>query len=307
MDSHALDRLFAERVVAPSDINEHLVTLRRFAKQCDLIVEFGTRGGNSTVGLLAGLADRQDQDRTGGYPAPRLETLDIDENAVQHVTGVLDPTCSGEVAGVEFAAVHGSSLDVVLPDGTDMVFFDSKHTYAHLKQELIRHGDKAQKFLAFHDTKTFGESGEDGTTPGLMQAIDEFRKHFPHWEVAFQTDRNNGLLVLAKRTVAAEQAAMAARVAQAVWPLEPEEWVKRFKPSTSTDPYERLDKLVADLPGSAYEVAYWKGGMRLKVAVGDLSIEAKSEATVEAALAKVRETAEAHLKMVKSLVEALGG
>lgn len=280
-----LERLFAERVTTPSDINEHLVTLRRFAEQCDLVVEFGTRGGNSTVGLLAGLADRQD--RTGVYPAPRLETLDIDENAVQHVTGVLDPTCSGEVAGIEFAAVHGSSLGVVLPDGTDMVFFDSKHTYAHLKQELIRHGDKAQKFLAFHDTKTFGESGEDGTTPGLMQAIDEFRKHFPHWEVAFQTDRNNGLLVLAKRTVAAEQAAMATRVAQ--------------------EPYEALDKMVADLPGSAYEVAYWKGGMRLKIAVGDLSIEAKSEATVEAALAKVRETAEAHLKMVKSLVEALGG
>lgn len=43
---------------------------------------------------------------------------------------------------------------------TDLLFIDTWHLQAQLRQELSLHGNLAQKFLIFHDTHTFGTVDE---------------------------------------------------------------------------------------------------------------------------------------------------
>jgi hypothetical protein len=77
------------------------------------------------------------------------------------------------------------------------LFIDTLHTYNQLKQELTLHGNKAQKYIAFHDTYTFGLRGEDNVDKkGLMTAIIEFMTENPHWKFKIHKTNNNGFTVL---------------------------------------------------------------------------------------------------------------
>jgi len=78
-----------------------------------------------------------------------------------------------------------------------MIFIDTLHTYEQLKQELKLHGNKAQKYIAFHDTHTFGLRGEiDNDNKGLLSAIIEFMMENPHWKFYKYKTNNNGLTIL---------------------------------------------------------------------------------------------------------------
>lgn len=49
-----LEQKYTELCVNPSDINEHLPTLKKYAEECDHITEMGVRGIVSTYALLMG-------------------------------------------------------------------------------------------------------------------------------------------------------------------------------------------------------------------------------------------------------------
>ena len=65
----------------------------------------------------------------------------------------------------------------------------------HLMQELARHADSSRKFIALHDTATFGDKGKDGTM-GLKWGIGQFLKTNKHWWVKLNLPHNNGLTVM---------------------------------------------------------------------------------------------------------------
>lgn len=77
----------------------------------------------------------------------------------------------------------------------DMLFIDSHHTYRHCSMELERHGDNSRRWILFHDTETFGATGEDGGR-GLMRAVWEFLGRCPHWELTAHWRNCNGLTLL---------------------------------------------------------------------------------------------------------------
>jgi len=88
--------------------------------------------------------------------------------------------------------------------GTSLRSKDTLHVAGQLKVELARHADpienKIGKYIAFHDTQTFGMVSEDGTEPGLRMAIRWFQKEhaFPLWELIEDRPNNNGLVVLSR-------------------------------------------------------------------------------------------------------------
>lgn len=185
---------FANMCKKPSDINEHLPTLRRLASECAHVTEFGMRGGMSTLAFLAA-------------QPKKLVSWDIDPFAVlsQNTLNLL--LMSGATV---FEPRVGDSLKISI-ERTDMLFIDSLHTAKQLKSELERHcvpwshvsGDTkckclAKKYLVFHDTSTYGWIGEDGKQPGLLGAIDWFTNQyaFPVWGLVERYENNNGLLVL---------------------------------------------------------------------------------------------------------------
>lgn len=177
----------------PSDINEHLPRLRELASSCEHVTEFGMRGGVSTLAFLAA------QPQT-------LISWDINPFAIvsQRSADLLSLAHGGRTT---FQPRVGNTLEVTI-EPTDLLFIDTWHVARQLKAELERHVDPmvrpftVRKYLAFHDTATFGMVGEDGTEPGLRAAIRWFQRchSFPQWELIEDRQNNNGLVVLRRVT-----------------------------------------------------------------------------------------------------------
>jgi hypothetical protein len=161
----------------PSDINQNLPVLYELAKECETIVEMGVRTGVSTRAFLNTDAS--------------LISIDIQKNATVEKLFAL-----ADASGKSCQYCIGDTLKIEIAE-TDLLFIDTLHTYEQLTQELKLHGNKAKKYLIFHDTHTFGMVGEIGIDKrGLMPAIIEFVIANPHWGFYIHKTNNNGLTVL---------------------------------------------------------------------------------------------------------------
>lgn len=189
------ERLCAE----PSDIHEHLPTLRALASEAQVVVELGMRAGISTVALAAG--------------RPRaLVSIDVDEEAVEATRFHLLRRCGCEPAlglgddtlqwpggdGRRVELVQGSSLEVD-PIPCDLLFVDTLHTEEQLEQELARWSCVVRRTIVLHDTETYGKIGEDGKNPGLMGAVRYWLalgEGQGRWRIKTHRKNNNGLMIL---------------------------------------------------------------------------------------------------------------
>jgi hypothetical protein len=161
----------------PSDINQNLPVLYELAKECETIVEMGVRTGVSTRAFLNTDA--------------ALMSIDIKKNTTVEKLFAL-----ANAGGKSCQYIINDVLQIEISE-TDLLFIDTLHTYEQLTQELKLHGNKAKKYLIFHDTHTFGVSGENGIDKrGLMPAIIEFLIANPHWSFYIHKTNNNGLTVL---------------------------------------------------------------------------------------------------------------
>lgn len=161
----------------PSDINQNLHILYDLAKECKTVIEFGVRTGVSTRAFLNTDVSLLSFDLYEDREVRKLFTL-------------------AKAKGKKAEYIISNVLDIEIEE-TDLLFIDTLHTYDQLKQELKLHGNKAKKYLVFHDTHTFGFSGEVGNDMrGLMAAIMEFISENPDWKVKIHKTNNNGLTVL---------------------------------------------------------------------------------------------------------------
>ena len=184
-----LNDLYAQRAATPSDISEHMPVLRALASECGHVTEFGTRHGNSTVALLAGLADGAGLEGT-------LVSYDIDPGCAHAI-----PHGTEGLPNWQFHGLADTGQLVVIEE-TDMLFIDTLHDAAHVARELV-HAISVRRFLVFHDTVTFGVADETtGQPPGILQPIWEFlasHEGARYWRVRDHFPNNNGLLVLENR------------------------------------------------------------------------------------------------------------
>lgn len=181
MSNITIDQLVEEFRSCTPDICEHLDTLTQLASECEHITEMGFRHGASFSALLK---------------AKPKTAISYDLSIPENCRALID-----QVKGdTQVKLIQGDTLEIEIEE-TDLLFIDTLHTYAQLKKELLRHGNKAKKYLAFHDTVTFGHIGEDGTEKGLMDAIQEYiTTHNPRWAAHEHYENNNGLTIL-KRIV----------------------------------------------------------------------------------------------------------
>jgi hypothetical protein len=175
------------KVEQVSDINCHLFTLSGYARESDHITELGVRDVVSTWAFL----DAKPR---------KLVCVDI----------VRSPNID---EAIQLAMLQGTDLeflqrdttdDSFVLDETDFLFIDTMHTYSQLSRELKLHGNKARKYIAFHDTNTYGMRDENQSPysmvtwgpRGLLPAIVEFVNANPHWMLANRFEHNNGLTIL---------------------------------------------------------------------------------------------------------------
>lgn len=173
-----------------SDINEHLHDLLTLAEDCTHVTEFGSRFGASTKAFLK---------------APvTLRAYDLEiHNPLMNLFKI------ARKVGKDVEYERGNTLSILI-EPTDLLFIDTWHSQQQLREELHLHGNAARKYLAFHDTHTYGVRDEQtdwAANPnrkampnqGLLPAIIEFVIKNPHWRFKTHKSNNNGLTVLERR------------------------------------------------------------------------------------------------------------
>jgi glycosyltransferase involved in cell wall biosynthesis len=176
----SLEDAFQASATTSPDFSQHVPTLRDLARLCESAVEL-THHGHGTVGLLAGLADREGTSLTTIHEAPCGET-----DRLVDVAG----KCS-------FKKEVGKWTGRSIPK-CDLLFIDTRHNAGQLSQELMEHAPNVRKFIVLHDTNIYGEKGDNGG-PGLMHAIRGYLAWSGlRWSVYSHTKEQYGLTVLMK-------------------------------------------------------------------------------------------------------------
>lgn len=178
-----LRRLFLNSVnFVKGDIQEHLCVMRDTAVGMRHITEFGVGCGHSTLAWLLVQPDKLVlYDRGEQACLPTLFSVRGKTEVVFHRASTEREEEMGEV------------------EETDLLFIDTYHSYAQLNTELTRYGDKARRFIVMHDTFTFGVQGEDGSRPGLWQAVLDFQIPRPYWQFHGHWHNCNGLTILQRK------------------------------------------------------------------------------------------------------------
>ena len=181
----------------PSDINEHLPTLKKYTEECDTIVEMGVRSIISTWAFLAG-------------NPKKITSLDL-YNPTKFGGNLQEVYDAVTLTNIDFSFIECDSL-IYEMEPCDLLFIDTWHCYLQLKKELTRHHSKVNKYIILHDTvsyanvdeKSADEMGvlnniETNLPKGLWSAVEEFLYENKNWVVWEKKPNNNGLTIL-KRT-----------------------------------------------------------------------------------------------------------
>ena len=201
-----------------SDINEHLPTLFRYAKQCNSALELGVRGCVSSWAISAGLLENKNGVKK------RIFMNDSRECQIGELVDILEPL------GIDVKYEWKNDLEIVFgaDEKYDMVFIDTWHVYGQIKRELEKFSVVATKYIIMHDTtvdevdgetlreygynyqQAFGRATElaaetgiprDEIMKGMWFGIQEFLANHPEWFIKDRFFNNNGLMVLTRRQV----------------------------------------------------------------------------------------------------------
>lgn len=161
----------------PSDIYEHLPTLKKYASESEFIVELGVRYIVSTWALLA------------GHPKQML-SVDIEHPNI-FGADIMEVYDLAEAEDIAFNFIQKSSLEIELPEH-DFLFIDTLHEYDQLSAELKKHHGKVRKFIAMHDTNLQEDIG-------MQKSINDFLNQNSDWEIKENFTNCNGLTVLSRK------------------------------------------------------------------------------------------------------------
>jgi len=189
----------------PSDINEHLPILAKFAEECESVIELGVRGCVSSWAFCYGLINN-------GKQTKKMFLNDIQPC---NITLLLEAAKSPDV-GVDISFQWINDLELCTDNlETDLTFIDTWHVYAQLKRELEKFSKITKKYIIMHDTVVDAFQGEtircgsnatkqsletgypiEEINRGLVPAIKEFLEKNPDWILFEHYENNNGLTIL---------------------------------------------------------------------------------------------------------------
>jgi len=198
-----IERKYVKYCEDPSDINEHLPILYRYASECRHITECGVRGAVSSYAFANALRGRDN----------RLIMIDL--TCCDRIEQCINEC---EYEGVNATFYEESDLTCPI-EQTDLLFIDTWHIYGQLKMELARWNAHVGKYIIMHDTTVDGVQGESvrmgwniaeqsknsgiaekDICKGLWPAVEEFLVEHPEWVLKERLTNNNGLTVLARRS-----------------------------------------------------------------------------------------------------------
>jgi hypothetical protein len=183
-----LEEIYNRLTSTPSDINEHLPTLKRYTEECNLVTEMGVRWVVSTYAFLVG-------------KPKKLVSIDIQPPSTWGVD--LDPIKQmAQDINCNFQFIQADTLNIDI-EPTDLLFIDTWHAYIQLKEELKKHSPQVNKYIILHDTTSYEFTDEEsyglvGNGKGIWPAIEEFLSENSNWILHERFTNNNGLTILKK-------------------------------------------------------------------------------------------------------------
>jgi hypothetical protein len=193
----------------PSDINEHLPTLSKYASECNSVFETGVRGCVSSWAFAHGLLTSS---RDGV-----AKTLFMNDICVCDINLLLNVT-QGLPIRVSYEWKNNLELNFAEGQTYDLTFIDTWHVYGQLKRELAKFAPITNKYIIMHDTTVDEWNGEtirmgmnadeqsrisgfplEEINRGLWPAVEEFLTANPDWVLHERFYNNNGLTILRKR------------------------------------------------------------------------------------------------------------
>ncbi len=87
---------------------------------------------------------------------------------------------------INYEATESDTLDCVI-NYVDVLYIDTLHRHDHLAKELHAHGNKANKFIIFHDT--FAQ-------PGLKRAVQEYVAANKEWTIVTECNVSVGFMTI---------------------------------------------------------------------------------------------------------------
>jgi hypothetical protein len=171
------------KMIRTSNIVLHLPVLEWYASLCDHVTEFGVEDGHSTTAFIAGCKGE-------------VVSYDVVFTPVARQLQKMSLPC-------KWTFIKADTIDpetTIAP--TDLLFIDTLHTYNQVKRELDLHGDKARRYIAFHDTyscDTVDRSSHGSRELGIMPAITEYFGARPEFQLVYNTDACNGLQIYERK------------------------------------------------------------------------------------------------------------
>jgi|TARA_A200000159_G_scaffold146234_1_gene152399 hypothetical protein len=185
-----IERHYQQEKNTKTDIDEHLHDLLTLAEDCTHVTEFGSRFGASTKAFLKAQVTLRAYDLEIHNPLNDLFKI-------------------AKKVGKDVEYTKANTLNILI-EPTDLIFIDTWHSQQQLREELKLHGNAARKYLAFHDTHTYGVRDEQvdwAANPdrkaiagqGLLPAVIDFVIANPHWQFKKHKTNCNGLTILERR------------------------------------------------------------------------------------------------------------
>lgn len=176
----AIDDIYRNYAVCPSDINQHLEYMHDLCVEFDVqqVVELGVRSGLSTAAFLAAM------DKTDG----RVWSCDVSP-----------ASCVPEIVHhPRWTFVWGDDIDsVAQAPHCDVLFIDTSHQYEHTRRELDAYAGKVRPggVILLHDTQLQSPDGTPTVPFPVRTAALEFQAAHPEWAWT-EFEHNYGLGVL---------------------------------------------------------------------------------------------------------------
>jgi len=165
----SIESIMADNEAPESDMKGHLRFLRALivAKKAQVVVELGTRFGQSTVALLCGVAE------TGGH----VYSCDID-GCVEARRRVAAYKLADYWTFTEADSICWGK--VWWPSGTflfapiDVLFVDTSHRLEQTRGEIAAFAPKVKSggFMLFHDTESTTKEWRDGVNFAIGEFLD---------------------------------------------------------------------------------------------------------------------------------------
>jgi hypothetical protein len=196
-----LDGQYQLHCMQPSDINEYLPLLRKYASECSSVVAIE---GNSEVaiwGMLKGLSEKKAVNNRSLWVIN--STIDADKFSLAKV--------KARRYRINFTLWPANEFHILI-EPTDMLFIDSLHTYCHLTFELENFASRVRKYICLHHTGEPWGNQNDHTTykgnyseypssydrnkQGLWPAITDFLNKHPEWTLLEHHSNQHGFTIL---------------------------------------------------------------------------------------------------------------